>query len=80
MLGNLQYATGVFDPLLWALQLLGAVSFVAAVPVSAWNAKLIWSDDRSRARKFWSVLIVASTLVILYVALCFGLIAFTVNF
>jgi CubicO group peptidase (beta-lactamase class C family) len=80
MLGNLQYATGVLDPLLWVLQLVGAASFVAAVLASAWNLKLTWSDGRGRARKFWSALIVASTLVVLYVALCFGLISFTVNY
>ena len=80
MLSNLKNATDSSDPWLWLLQVLGAVVFVAAVLVSGWNLRLTWTDGRNSLRKIWSVLVVASTLLILYVALRFGLIAFTVNY
>lgn len=80
MLSSLKNATDSSDPWLWLLQVLGGLVFLAAVLVSGWNLRLTWTDGRSGARKLWSVLVVASTLLILYVALRFGLIAFTVNY
>ena len=80
MLSNLKTATDSSDPWLWLLQILGGLVFVAAVLVSGWNLRLTWTDDCGSLRKIWSVLVVASTLLILYVALRFGLIAFTVNY
>ena len=80
MLSSLKNATDSSDPWLWLLQVLGGVVFVAAVLASAWNLRLTWTDGRSLYRKIWSVLLVASTLLILYVAVRFGLVAFTVNY
>ena len=80
MLSSLKNATDSSDPWLWLLQVAGGLVFVAAVLVSAWNLLLTWTDGRSGARKLWSILVVASTLLILYVALRFGLVAFTVNY
>ena len=80
MLSSLKNATDASDPWLWLLQILGAVVFVGAVLISGWNLRLTWTDRRSVARKAWSVLVVASTLLILYVVVRFGLVAFTVNY
>ena len=80
MLSSLKNATDSSDPWLWLLQVLGALVFIGAVLASAWNLRLTWTDGRSFSRKIWSVLLVASTLQILYVAVRFGLVGFTVNY
>ena len=59
---------------------MGLVVFVVSVFVSAWNMRLSWTDGRRWPRRIWSVLVFASTLLVLYVALRFGLIALTVNY
>ena len=66
------------DPKLWFIQIAGAVILVGAVAISVWNAWLTWSDGRKWTRKLWSVLIVLSCLLFLYVAHTFGLLAMTV--
>jgi hypothetical protein len=59
---------------------LGVLVFVGTILASGRNAQLALSDGRSRWRKLWSVLVLASSLVLFYVALRFGLIALTVNY
>ena len=68
------------DGVLWLLQIAGAVAFVGAVGIAGWNAWLTWRDGRSWARRLWSVAILLATLVVLYVAATFGLLAMTVNY
>lgn len=80
MLSSLKYATSFSDPYLWLLQALGLVVLVGAVLAGARNVQLALADGRSRLRKLWSVLVLLSSLVLLYVAFSFGLLAFTVNY
>lgn len=80
MLHSLKYATSIMDPWLWALQIIGVVVFIGATLVSGRHAWLTWTDGRGRFRKLWSVLVLASTLLILYVAVRFNLVAFSVNY
>lgn len=68
------------DPLLWLLQIGGAIVFVGAVIVSAWNVWLTFTDGRRWTRKVWSVLILLATLFILYVAFTFGLLSMNVQY
>jgi CubicO group peptidase (beta-lactamase class C family) len=80
LLGALDGAPTAFDPALWALQIIGAIVFIGAVGVSGWNAWLTWTDGRGWARRVWSVLVLLSTLLLLYFAYRFGLMAMTVNY
>jgi CubicO group peptidase (beta-lactamase class C family) len=80
MLSSLKYATAISDPYLWLLQGLGVLVFVGTIVAGGRNAQLALTDGRSRWRKLWSVLVLASSLVLFYLALRFGLIAFTVNY
>lgn len=80
ILGALDGAPTAFDPMLWILQILGAIVFVGAVGIAGWNAYLTWTDGRRWARKLWSVLVLLSTLMLLYFAWRFGLLAMTVNY
>ncbi|MEO6256758.1 MAG: serine hydrolase domain-containing protein [Sphingomicrobium sp.] len=77
---DLENLAGSFDLWLWVLQIGGLVVFVGAVIVSGWNAWLTFKDGRRWTRKLWSVLILLATIVVLYVALQFGLLAMTVKY
>lgn len=80
ILGDSSKLTDASDPWLWLLQILGAIVFVGAVGVAAWNVWLTWRDGRRWTRKLWSVLVLIATLTILYVASTFGLLSMTVNY
>jgi CubicO group peptidase (beta-lactamase class C family) len=68
------------DPVLWILQIAGAVVFFGAVGLAAWNVWLTWRDGRHWTRKIWSVLILLAAIVVLYVAISFGLMSMTVAY
>jgi CubicO group peptidase (beta-lactamase class C family) len=68
------------DPALWILQIAGAVVFFGAVGIAAWNLWLTWRDGRPWTRKLWSVLVLLAALVMLYIALGFGLMSMTVEY
>ena len=72
--------SGGMDALFWLLQIAGLVVFVLAVPVSAWNVWLTWKGKRRWTRKLWSVLVFLATLLVLYVAVRFNLLAMTVRY
>jgi hypothetical protein len=80
MFSSLKYAAAISDPYLWLLQILGALILIGATLIGARNLQLAFTDGRGWARKVWSVLVLASTLVIFYTALRFGLLAMTVNY
>lgn len=80
LFGDLQLLSSGADVFLWALQILGAIVFVGAVGIAGWNAWLTWRDGRRWTAKLWSVLVLLATLVVLYVASTFSLLAMTVNY
>ena len=71
---------GNLDPLLWLLQIAGALVFVGMVLFAAWNVALAWRERRRWTAKLWAVLVLVAALVTLYVAVAFGLMAMTVHF
>jgi hypothetical protein len=80
ILGALDGAPTAFDSMLWLLQIASAIVFVGAVGIAGWNAYLTWTDGRRWARKAWSALVLLSTLLLLYFAWRFGLMAMTVQY
>ena len=78
--GDISRLTDSVDIFLWALQILGAIVFVGAVGIAAWNVWVTWRDGRRWTRKLWSVLVLLATLVVLYVASTYSLLAMTVNY
>ncbi len=68
------------DAALWAVQAVGLLVFVLAVPVMLWNLWLAWRARRGWSGRVWSVLMVLSSLMLLYFASTFGLLAMTVNY
>lgn len=80
ILGDSTRLSDATDPWLWLLQISGAIVFVGAVGIAAWNVWLTWRDGRRWTRKIWSVLLLLATLIVLYVAHVAGLLAMTVNY
>ena len=90
LVGWMTYITMAFSQLdllgskytwaVWLLQIVSVVVFFGAVVIAAWNAWLTWRDGRRWTRKVWSVLVLLSALVVLYVAAGHGLIAITGNY
>lgn len=80
MIADVNNLTEASDPALWALQICGLIIFVAAVPVTGWNAWLAWRTGRSWFGRVWSVLMFLAALLFLYVAYSFGLLTMTVNY
>lgn len=76
---SLDNATSTLDPWLWVVQIGGLLAFVAALLAGARNLQLAFRE-KGWLRKVWSVLFLASALLMAYVALRFGLIAMTVNY
>ena len=72
--------TSVADPWLWLVKLLSIVIFPGAVLIAAWNAGLTWRDGRRWPRKLWSTLLLAATLVVVYVAFAFHLMTPSVSY
>ena len=77
---DLENLAGNFDLLLRLIQIVGIIVFVGAVLVSAWNVRLTFTDGRRWRRKLWSVLVLLATLIVLYTAARFGLLAMGVDY
>lgn len=71
---------GGMDGVLMLLQGLTWVVLAIAVLTAGWNLWLTWTDGRGWARKLWSVLILLASLVLLYVAATFHLLALSVHY
>ena len=68
------------DGWLTLLQLASIVVFVGAVGVAGWNALVTVRGDRPWTRKLWAVLLLLATLLVLWVAAAFHLLALTVHY
>lgn len=58
----------------------GLAVFVGAVVVALWNAWLAWTGTRGWGSKVWSVVLVFSCALLLWLAIAFNLIGFSVNY
>ncbi len=68
------------DAVLLLAEVTSAVVFVGAVGISGWNAWLALRDRRPWTRKLWAVLVLLATLVLLWMAWAFHLLAITVHY
>ncbi|MBO9696840.1 MAG: beta-lactamase family protein [Sphingopyxis sp.] len=69
-----------FDPWLWFLQIAGLTVLVGGAALAAWNLAIVRKEKRGWFRTLWALLLLFATIVPLYVAWTFGLIAMTVNY
>ncbi|HEY2274381.1 MAG TPA: hypothetical protein VGH61_02655, partial [Steroidobacteraceae bacterium] len=60
---------GRLDPLLVLAQLLSIVAFIGGLAVMLWNLTAVWRGQRRWPAKVWSVVLVLSSVFVLWVAL-----------
>ncbi len=80
MFANLRNLSGVLDPYLVILQLLGIVVFIGSVVVAGWNLWLAQRDGRKWTSKLWAVLVLLSTLIVLYIAFSYNLLSISTKY
>ncbi len=69
-----------YDPWLWFLQIAGLIVLVGGTLLAAWNLRLVAQEKRGWFRTLWALLLLFATIMPLYVAWTFGLLAMTVNY
>lgn len=80
MLGDLGNLTDKLNPLLWFLEIFGAVAFIGGAAVMLWNLWVVWGGKRRWPAKVWTVVLALSSVIVLWIALAFKLIAFRVHY
>jgi CubicO group peptidase (beta-lactamase class C family) len=72
--------TSKFDPWVWLLHLVSLVVFVGTALVALWYSRLVWAGKRRWPARVWSVVLVVSSITILWTGLVFKLIGFHADF
>lgn len=72
--------SGELDGTLIALQILTPVVFFGLFASAIWNIRHVWTGKRGRFAKFWSILLLLSAVILLWVAIGFHLIGFDTRF
>ncbi|HEV7314606.1 serine hydrolase domain-containing protein [Sphingopyxis sp.] len=72
--------SGELDGTLIALQILTPVVFFGLFASAIWNIRHVWTGKRGRFAKFWSILLLLSAIILLWVAIGFHLIGFGTRF
>ena len=80
MFADLNRTTSSFDPVLRFDQVFGAIGFIGGFLLTLWNLYVVWTGDRRWPAKLWSVVLVLSAFVVLWVAFAFHLIGWGVNY
>jgi len=80
MFSDLNKTTSAFDPVIRFCQVFGFVAFIGGFLLTLWNLKAVWTGQRRWPAKLWSVVLVLSTFVVLWVAYQFHLIGWGVNY
>jgi CubicO group peptidase (beta-lactamase class C family) len=80
MSGDLSNFSSSTDGVMLFFQAAITLSVIAATLAAGWNAILIWTAHRRGFAKFWSVLVLASCLVVLWVSILTHLIGFTAHY
>jgi hypothetical protein len=80
MLSEPPSANSPLDGRLLVLKLAGLVVFVGAALVAVWHARVVWSGGRRWPAKTWSVVLAASSMVVLLIAVAFRLVGFSTHY
>ncbi len=68
------------DLALWLIQIFSAIALIGGFALMLWNLWVVWTGKRRWPAKVWSVVLALSALTVLWVAIAFKLLAFTVNY
>jgi CubicO group peptidase (beta-lactamase class C family) len=81
MFGDLNNTTSAFDNVIRFCQVFGALAFIGGFLLTLPNLRAVWSDAKRRwPARIWSVVLVLSAAVVLFVAFTFHLISWGVNY
>lgn len=80
LLGDFSKLSGELDWALITLLIATPIVFVGLLASAAWNIWHVWTGQRGRFAKFWSIVLLICAVVLLWVALGFHLIAFDTHF
>ena len=80
MFSDLNKTTTAFDPVLRFDQVFGFVAFIGGFLLTLWNLKAVWTGQRRWPAKLWSVVLVFSAFIMLWIAFAFHLIGWGVNY
>ncbi len=74
------YQHDSFDPVLWLVEIFGAIAFFGGAALMIWNLRIAWIRQRPWPARVWSIVLVLSALIVLWVAIAFKLTSFGVNY
>ncbi len=80
MFADLNRTTTAFDPVIRFDQVFGIVAFIGGFLLTLWNLAVVWRGGRRWPAKLWSVVLVLSSFVVLWIAVAFHLIGWGVNY
>ena len=80
MSSDIDNLTAKMDAWLWLLQVAGLFAFVGGLAIMLWNAWLAWRTPGPWSARIWSLLLVFAAAIVLWIAIVFDLLAFTVKF
>ncbi|WCM28444.1 beta-lactamase family protein [Sphingomonas sp. QA11] len=80
LLSDFSFLGGQLDWALILLQLLTPIAFLGLAFLTVWNLWLVWKGKRGRFSKVWSVVLLLSSIILLWVAVGFHLIGFGTSF
>jgi hypothetical protein len=80
LLSDINRLNATTDPIVRVLQIIGTVIFVGGAALLIWNLWIVWTGHRRWPARVWSVVLVLSAVVALWVAVAFKLISFGVNY
>jgi CubicO group peptidase (beta-lactamase class C family) len=80
MLNNLDNLSAKFDSTVRLTQLFGFVAFIGGFALILWNLRSVWTGQRRWPAKVWSIVLLLSALIVLWVALVFNLLNFGLNY
>ena len=80
LLSDFSSLSGELDGVLIALQILTPIAFFGLLGSALWNIRHVWTSKRGRFAKFWSIVMLMSAVVLLWIGVGFHLIGFGTQF
>jgi CubicO group peptidase (beta-lactamase class C family) len=80
LLADFSSLSGELDWALVTLQIATPVIFLGLLASSIWNIRHVWTSKRGRFAKFWSLVLLMSAVVMLWIGVVFHLIGFGTRF
>lgn len=77
---DLENMGGRFDPVLWGMEIGGSIAFVGGCIAMLWNLWAVWTGPHRWPARVWSIVLALSGLIVLWIAIAFGLFSFGVDY